>query len=140
MSDAISNHSRLTAATPTYGNAITPLPDSERKDVFDQGIVTAEYAQSLLEEFMVMSRTLRYVLCPEQSISDFRRERPMLLLSIMTTSSWRDRPLQIILEKEYLNSLGVRMVVKGEDSLDMLQSLLVHLAWSVDISTLKLSI
>lgn len=53
----------------------------------------------------------------------------MLLLALLAAASYANRPLQQQLEKAYLRVLGLRMVVEGEQSLDMLQSLLVHLAW-----------
>lgn len=52
----------------------------------------------------------------------------MLLLSILMVASWRNRTLQMLLEQEYLQRLGVLMVAHDEQNLELLQSLLVHLA------------
>ena len=128
-------------APPASGSAFsTPSMQAENHshskisnegDVFDQGILSEMHAQALLKEFKFMARNFPYVLVPDLEISHFRKRRPLLLLAILTTSSWRNRPLQIDLEREYLKELGEQMIIKGEQSLDMLQSLLIHLAWFV---------
>ncbi|KAI9732746.1 MAG: hypothetical protein M1818_007480 [Claussenomyces sp. TS43310] len=115
-------------STPSQSpSGLTP---SVRHDVFDQGILTQRYAGALLNEFRVMAQHFPYVVLPAVvSVDDMRCEAPMLLLSILATASWRDRMLQAALEQAYLQALAARMVIEGEQSLDMLQSLLVHLAW-----------
>jgi len=100
--------------------------------VIDQGIFDLRYAGVLLNEFRVMSQNFPYVIIPPgTSVNMMRRDSPMLLLAIFACASWRDRELQMILEKMYLRVLAGRMVVEAEQSLDMLQGLLVHLSWLV---------
>lgn len=53
----------------------------------------------------------------------------MLLLSILMAASWRDRTLQAKLEREYYTRLGHLMVAEGGQTLELLQSLLIHLGW-----------
>ena len=101
-------------------------------DVLGKGILTREYADALVEEFRIMSKMFPYVIIPEGNVViKFRRNSPMLLLSILMVASWRDRTLQISLEQEYLQRLGVLMVAEGEQTLELLQSLLIHLTWCV---------
>lgn len=138
-----SSHAQTAANTTDnlYSNPSTNLSASspllDNSDVFLKGILTVEHGERLLREFKNMARNFPFIVLTEGSnLSDFRHERPMLLLAILAAASWRDRPLQLTLEHEYLNELSVRMVVKAEQSLDILQGLLVHLAWSVEISQL----
>lgn len=100
------------------------------RDAIDQGLVDVRYAGMLVNEFRIMCHSFPYVIIPpEKTVQTLRRESPMLLLAILAAAAWRDRTLQLQLEKCYLRVLGLRMVVEGEQSIDMLQSLLVHLSW-----------
>jgi hypothetical protein len=118
--------------TPS-SNADTHSPStfSSEGDVFDQRILTTGYGETLLQEFKVMAQNFPYVLAPDLPVSGLRRERPLLLLSVLVASSWRNRPLQVTLERQYLKEIAEHMIIKGEHSMDMLQSLLIHLAWLV---------
>jgi hypothetical protein len=93
--------------------------------------VSELFAETLMKEFEVMAKQFPYVIVPDVSISQLRRQQPLLLLSVLATSAWRNRPLQISLERHYLKDICERMVLKEDYSLDLLQSLLVHLAWFV---------
>lgn len=99
-------------------------------DVIDQGILDLKTAHALLQEFRAMNQNFPYIaIHPNLSTGMLRRDNPMLLLAICAAASWRDRGLQIKLERSYLEELAGRMVVDGEQTLDMLQGLLVHLSW-----------
>jgi hypothetical protein len=77
-----------------------------------------------------MARHFPYVVIPESvSASDLAHNNPMLLHAVLVTSSWRDRNLQRTLEEAYTKDLCTKMIIEGEKSLDMLQSLLVYLTW-----------
>jgi hypothetical protein len=99
-------------------------------DVIDQGILDLKTAHSLLQEFRAMNQNFPYIaIHPNLSTGMLRHDNPMLLLAICTAASWKDRELQTKLERAYLEELAGRMVVDGEQTLDMLQGLLVHLSW-----------
>lgn len=99
-------------------------------DVIDQGILDLKTAHSLLQEFRAMNQNFPYIaIHPNLSTGMLRHDNPMLLLAICTAASWKDRELQTKLERAYLEELASRMVVDGEQTLDMLQGLLVHLSW-----------
>lgn len=124
----------------TYRQLQDPGARSYR-DVIDQGILDLRYALVLLNEFIAMSQNFPYVIIPQSaSVHTLRRDSPMLLLAICASAAWRDRELQSTLEKAYLNVLAARMVVDAEQSLDMLQSLLVHLSWYVILPPFQLSL
>lgn len=77
-----------------------------------------------------MNQNFPYIaITPDLSTGMLRNDSPMLLLAICTAAAWKDRELQIKLERAYLEELAGRMVVDGEQTLDMLQGLLVHLSW-----------
>ncbi|KFX96405.1 hypothetical protein O988_05343 [Pseudogymnoascus sp. VKM F-3808] len=99
-------------------------------DVIDHGILDLKTAHGLLQEFQSMNHNFPYIaINPNISTGMLRRDSPMLLLAIYTAAAWKDRGLQIKLERAYLEELARRMVVDGEQTLDMLQGLLVHLSW-----------
>lgn len=52
----------------------------------------------------------------------------MLLQAMLVVASWQNKPRQIALEKFYVKELGLSFF-NGEHSLDILQGLLVYLAW-----------
>ena len=99
-------------------------------DVIDQGILDLKTAHVLVQEFKAMIHNFPYVaISASLSTETLRQDSPMLLLAICAAAAWKDRELQIKLERAYLEELASRMVVDGEQTLDMLQGLLVHLSW-----------
>ncbi|KFY08487.1 hypothetical protein V492_06182 [Pseudogymnoascus sp. VKM F-4246] len=99
-------------------------------DVIDQGILDLKAAHDLLQEFKAIDHNFPYIVIrPGVSTGTLRQDNPMLFLAICTAAAWKDRGLQIKLERAYLERLAGRMVVDGEQNLDMLQGLLVHLSW-----------
>lgn len=102
------------------------------RDVIDQGIISVEQAESLLYAYHDMTSVFPYVFVPQDvSFADFRHEAPMLLHAILVTTSWRNRSLQLVLDREYLSLLSTRLIVEGQKNLDLLQGLLVYVAWCV---------
>ena len=63
------------------------------------------------------------------TVSSMRHERPFLLLNVLTMAAQRYQELQIVLEKEVREVLGSKIISEGEQSLDLLQGLMVYLAW-----------
>lgn len=104
-------------------------------DVFDQGLITIAQAELLLQRFRHMSRFFPYVVVPPAAtISDLRRRTPFLLLSILATASSQNRPLQVSFDQLFRKQLSDRFVVEGTNSLEMVQGLLIYLAWFVHLS------
>lgn len=124
-----SGSSALTYDNLSYGHS-RDLNQRDFRDAIDQGLLDMNYAGMLLSEFRIMCHSFPYVIIPpEKNVQTLRFESPMLLLALLAAAAWRNRSLQLQLEKCYLRVLGLRMVVEGEQSIDMLQSLLVHLSW-----------
>lgn len=54
----------------------------------------------------------------------------MLLQAVLIVASWQNKRTQMALERFYVTDLGLKFF-SGERSLDILQGLLVYLAWYV---------
>lgn len=65
------------------------------------------------------------------TLDSLRREKPFLLLSILSSAASSNEKLQSQLELELRESLSRRVIVHGEKSLDLLQGVLVYLTWCV---------
>jgi hypothetical protein len=99
-------------------------------DVIDREIIDYHYAQTLLSSYAGRVAYFPFVDVPLGAALDcFRLERPFLLLTILTTSSGEQKAVQDDLEYHLRQELGRRSIVQGEQSLDILQGLLVYLAW-----------
>jgi hypothetical protein len=56
-------------------------------------------------------------------------DRPFLLLAALAVASSNHCHLQDALIKKFKESLSERVLINGEQDLDLLQGLLVHIAW-----------
>lgn len=102
------------------------------QDVIERGIITYEKAESLLLSYGTHAANFPFiVLSPDIPLDSLRYEKPFLLLAILTMTSTSNQQLQDQLEAELRESLGRKVIFNGEKSLDLLQGLLVYLAWLV---------
>ncbi|ERT00837.1 hypothetical protein HMPREF1624_02070 [Sporothrix schenckii ATCC 58251] len=92
-------------------------------DVIDRGLVQEELASVLLDEFTTYSeKQFPFVAMPSYaSLSYMRRDRPYVLLAVLTVTA--DTSLQARLALEYRKALSQAMLVESRNSLDLLQSL-----------------
>ena len=103
-----------------------------RPDVIERGLLSVERAEELLRIYQVDSRSFPFVHVPSNAtISSLRRDRPFLLLNVLTMASQRNNELQTVLEQEVREVLGTKVISDGEQSLDLLQGLMVYLAWYI---------
>jgi hypothetical protein len=58
--------------------------------------------------------------------------RPVLLLALVSSSAYHYPQIQRSLIKDLKDMLTRRVMIGGENSLELLQAFLVHLAWWVD--------
>ena len=125
----------LVTASLDSDTASTPHPTARHGsgDFFERGLISIEEADNLLHCYRNMSEQyLPYVLLADDIyVSQLRRDRPVLLQAILNVAPWKNRPLQLALEATLLEGLGKRFFVKGEKSLEILQTFLVYLAWCV---------
>jgi hypothetical protein len=73
-----------------------------------------------------------YVVLPAHTTSDeLRSAKPWLHRSVMMVASQGDRPRQLEMAKQIATDVAAAMLLRGEKSLDMLQSLILYNAWLV---------
>ncbi|KAF7957987.1 hypothetical protein EAE96_003554 [Botrytis aclada] len=99
-------------------------------DVISKCIVSTKQAEEALKGFASRASSFPFVLLPPQaSLESLRHERPMLLLGILASTSQNNIPVQHLLESELRETISSRTIVHGEKSIDLLQGLLLYLAW-----------
>ncbi|PWY94489.1 hypothetical protein BO94DRAFT_531461 [Aspergillus sclerotioniger CBS 115572] len=104
---------------------------SHSKDVIDKGLLTIDAANLLLNEFRatLMPHCPFVVISPQLSAEDLRRDKPFLFLAILNAALYDNMPLQRTVEKEVKKMISDCMIFDGPVSFEILQGLLVHLAW-----------
>ena len=100
-------------------------------DVIDQGFLDLNMAEDYLITFKnVLAPNFPFVVVsPQTSASKLRLEKPFLFFAILASSSFNNLTLQRSLGAQVKNVVGSRVVIKGEVTFDLLQGLLVYLAW-----------
>lgn len=91
------------------------------------GPVVLDY---LLDMFRSMASHFPFVQLSETwTAASMAEDRPFLLLAAVAAASSKFCHLQDALIRQFKESLSKRVVMAGEKDLDLLQGLLVHLAW-----------
>jgi hypothetical protein len=67
----------------------------------------------------------------DHSVYNMRQNHPFLLLGILCAMTVHEVPLNSRFHAELLRTLSDRVVIGGEENLDIIQGLLVQLAWYV---------
>ena len=99
-------------------------------DVFDKGILTIEQGNELLEQYKQIDTHFPFIQLQRVSnVNELRQKSPFLLLAILITPTRELRGLHSVLDKELREQISKRVFVEGEKSIDLLQGLLVYLAW-----------
>lgn len=134
-------HSATHLQPPSHTSSHSPFtPDSEdlageahSHDVIDQGIMSLEEADVLLDKFRqnLMPLFPFVIFSPEMTLLRFRAEKPFLLLAILLVSSSENIDSQKALERAFQEAIADRMIFNHSPSVDVLQGLLVAQAWCV---------
>ncbi|KUJ06341.1 uncharacterized protein LY89DRAFT_413077 [Mollisia scopiformis] len=99
-------------------------------DPFDFGLERQECAFLLLEFRTQMSPQFPFVvISPDATSESLLREKPMLWKAVMTAASYHKPIRQEAMGWKLMEDFSTRLLMKAEKSLDLLQALLVHLAW-----------
>jgi hypothetical protein len=86
--------------------------------------------QSSLAEYRLRQASFPFVVIPADfTISLMIEDRPCLLLAIVTTVKSDDLLQQQRFSKGFTEIIARKVVVEGERSIDLLQGLLIYLAW-----------
>ena len=96
-------------------------------------ILTLPRAEELVDLFRnSMNCHFPFVVVPYgMSAELLSQQRPFLFLAILASASFMCKPLQRSLDASFRSALSQRVVFHGDKSLDILQGLLVYLAWFV---------
>lgn len=91
--------------------------------------ISLVHMQMLLDTYRAMVDSFPFVPLPKDcSCQDLMHQRPMLMLAVLTASSHDSVRLQMTLSREFRKVVMIK-VMNGEKSLDLLQGLLVFIAW-----------
>lgn len=101
---------------------------NNRADVIEGGFISVGMAEGLLQIYRDQSCNFPFIHVP-QSLATFRQEKPFLLLSVLAMALRNDRKLQESLEHKLREELSQKVIMEGQKSMDLLQGLLVYLAW-----------
>ncbi|KAL4867741.1 hypothetical protein BDV12DRAFT_186432 [Aspergillus spectabilis] len=86
--------------------------------------------EHLLDKFHGMASYFPFVQLPYAwAAASMAEDRPFLLLAAVAAAASEYRHLQGALIRQFKESLSQRVIMAGEKNLDLLQGLLVHLAW-----------
>ncbi|KAJ5091777.1 hypothetical protein NUU61_006647 [Penicillium alfredii] len=98
--------------------AMRPLPANED----DVAACLQIYREELAPHFP-------FVIIPDIPASDLYAKSPFLCKTVVMAASYKQRSFQHHLGSQLTEELGRRLLVEGEKSFDVLQGLLVHIAW-----------
>lgn len=113
-----------------------PQPDCDfpAGSSFARGLLTLGRAEQLLTSFCDMMPYFPFVIIPQgASVESMSRDRPFLFLAAVTAASSEENTLQQALNVEVLNVISQSIIFDGDKSIDLLQGLLVYLAWFVNL-------
>ncbi|KAF2704320.1 hypothetical protein K504DRAFT_473527 [Pleomassaria siparia CBS 279.74] len=91
--------------------------------------ISVAHMQLLLENYRTMVDFFPFVALPRESFCrDLIQQRPMVMFAILTVASNDSALLQLTLSREF-RKVAMIKIMKGEKTLDLLQGLLVFIAW-----------
>ncbi|KAK1909680.1 hypothetical protein P3342_007852 [Pyrenophora teres f. teres] len=132
---SIPRSSALSAPSPQSENS-SPFWDSMNDTVSCLGrldpvirSITLVHMQALVDTYHSMVDFFPFVLLPREGrCQDLFQHRPMLTFAVLTVSSYDSVVLQQTLSQDF-RKVVMAKIIKGEKSLDLLQGLLVFIAW-----------
>lgn len=100
-------------------------------DVFVDGLVTLDRAEDLLSVYRSnMATHFPFVVIgPDASVQHLRDQKPFLLLSVLASAAFNDLSLQKILGSVVKQAINDRLLWGKNLTFEVLQGLLVFLAW-----------
>lgn len=107
------------------------LNETSSLDPFQSGLLDLEHGERLLASFSLkmVSHFPFVVISDNITLAHLRQARPALCLAILAAASFEDPRLQRRLGNRFNQYVGLKMTKGQFASLDMLQGLLVSLAW-----------
>ncbi|KAL3463728.1 hypothetical protein BJX64DRAFT_256771 [Aspergillus heterothallicus] len=133
--DQMPQHSSLyrnatSIPTPESIDQASPTTGSSNHHVEPNLNINMKEAEKLLTLFRKRKFYFPFIEIPETtSAASMAIHQPFLLLSILTVASSRTPSLQQRTDERFRRVLSERVVLRGEQSLDYVQGLLVYIAW-----------
>lgn len=121
----MTDHNSQVSAFPSFTNF------DKIQDVISKGVISFDHAEEALRRFQVQGSPFPFVVVPGMSLDALRRHRPFLLLAILAMGTEENDTLQHKVERELKETLSRKLIVSAEKSLDLIQGILVYLAWYV---------
>ena len=125
-------HPEVLKATQQFPVFSLPyLSFDDNQDVIQRGIISFREAEESLEIYRAKTSAFPFVVLTTRTSSlDFlRREKPFLLLAILTVAAQSSLKRLGTLEAELRETMSKKVMLNGEKSLDILQGILVYLNW-----------
>jgi hypothetical protein len=135
INELVANRDLSSVTTKSSGNGISLSVaegrDTSEKDAIGRALLGMEGAQYFLDIFRTQV-TVHFpfvVISPQVTVLELRKEKPFLFLAVLASASHTNMPLQRLLGAEVKKVISTRMILGGHVSFDLLQGLLVFLAW-----------
>ena len=117
---------------PSGSTSSLLTPEENYQDVVDRGFLTMDQATEIfncyLREMVPMYPAV--VFPSNTTAAEIRKTRPTVFLAILAVASGKMGPsLHETLNREIIKQLAERVLVKGEKSLGLIQSLILCTAW-----------
>jgi hypothetical protein len=100
-------------------------------DIVDRGFLSVEEAEGLVAQFKsrFVWKFPFVVLDPSQTVSDLRKQEPLLFLGVIAATIVSAHPIRKLLADEIMQHITSRVVASSERNLGLLRALLVLCAW-----------
>lgn len=113
-------------------SVFNPYPSDGAKPelLVSRGLLSIENIERYLGVFREMCDYFPYVVIPLGATAySLLEERPLLLHAILAVSTCSDVHLQKVLERSFKEIMLSRLMLEAEKSIDLLQSILICMAW-----------
>jgi hypothetical protein len=118
------------SASPSSGNQTFSATPSTHQNPVKQPEIDASRVQTLLSRYESLTSYFPFVVLPlGWTVRTMLQNHPFLALGILTAMSAADVSMHRRLDAELRRVLGEKVTGNGERSLDILQGLLVYIAW-----------
>ena len=120
--------------TPSSGPSLSISPGQEAQESTNAG--DNVFPDTLLYIYRNnMATQFPFVIIPDRvSAAELAQTKPFLYRTVLMAASYHDKTGQTRMTKEIFQYLSAHMIIASEKSLDLLQGLLVLMAWSVQSS------
>lgn len=116
-------------SSPTPNLSIPSPGPTVIPDAIEKGLISVHDATRLLHSFRRDVTNFPFVVIPDIDIVRFRTQRPALLLAILIAASHSNYSLQTRLDDHFRTKLSQKVMVEGTRSLDLVQGLIIYIAW-----------